>query len=174
MELRWGKEGRKTKEKPSEKGVEKGVGKWGQKREVRQPEREREWGAKRWEENEDARDAQKSGQKVPRVHMEKQAGLDQWQQQKWDLERVPEVQGRRMSLWSQSSSTSVFGLRGLRDKEQDQGRRAWDAGWPSQRPPSRPPEITPTHLPRMPQDLEPMSSSTAILQREAGKWLVIM
>nr|XP_040135520.1 putative uncharacterized protein C19orf81 homolog isoform X3 [Ictidomys tridecemlineatus] len=75
-------------------------------------------------------------------------------------------------MWSPPSN-SLFPLPGFKNEE-EAGRRT-GGGWPRQSPPSHLPETPPTRLPRMQQEVEPLSSAplgSPRVHKEAGALLV--
>lgn len=74
----------------------------------------------------------------------------------WGAHRVPEVRGKRVSLWSQPSS-SVFVPRGFKEQEAGVQGKSWGV-WPSASTSPHLPGPPPTRLSRMQPEVEPFIS----------------
>ncbi|XP_063139978.1 putative uncharacterized protein C19orf81 homolog isoform X1 [Rattus norvegicus] len=93
---------------------------------------------------------------------------------KWGAHRVPEVRGRRVSLWSQPSS-SAFVPRGVKEQEARVQGKSWGV-WPSERTSPHLPGPPPTRLSKMQPEVEPFSSpnpGASSSHRESGTMAVI-
>lgn len=89
---------------------------------------------------------------------------------KWGAHRVPEVRGRRVSLWSQPSS-SAFVPRGVKEQEARVQGKSWGV-WPSERTSPHLPGPPPTRLSKMQPEVEPFSSpnpGASSSHRESGE-----
>lgn len=168
--------GRETGRKGAEKSRESVEERWREKlgdiRETNLGERERGKGAERWRENEEERGREPGERRDPRSQGELEEEAGKWERRTRGLQGLPEVRGTKMPMWSQPARSSVVGApRGVKKEEEATGmKRNW-GGWPSQSSSSHPPETPPTRLPRMQQEVEPLSSSTLgspSTHREAG------
>lgn len=85
----------------------------------------------------------------------------------WGAHRVPEVRGKRVSLWSQPSS-SVFVPRGFKEQEAGVQGKSWGV-WPSTSTSPHLPGPPPTRLSRMQPEIEPFVSPNVGTHRETGE-----
>lgn len=143
---------------------------WGESRELRV----KRWGEREgWGVDEEGgeRRARRGGSSWRLGDREEEAGM--WERRNWGVQGGPGLRGTRIPMWSQPS---ILFPRGFKDKKEEAaGRRSW-GGWPGQSSSPRPPETTPTHLPRMQQNEEPLCSSTMggpRTYREAGTKLCL-
>ncbi|XP_076789305.1 putative uncharacterized protein C19orf81 homolog [Arvicanthis niloticus] len=88
----------------------------------------------------------------------------------WGAHRVPEVRGKRVSLWSQPSS-SVFVPRGFKEQEAGVQGKSWGV-WPSTSTSPHLPGPPPTRLSRMQPEMEPFVSPNVGTHRETGSLVV--
>lgn len=103
-------------------------------------------------------------------HEEMGTEVGMQESRKWGAHRVPEVRGRRVSLWSQPSS-SGFVPRGFKEQEAGVRRKSWGV-WPTGSTSPHLPGPPPTRLSKMQPEVEPFSSpnlGASSSHRETGE-----
>lgn len=172
--------GREVERKGTEKSRKRVGERWGERlgeiRGTQGGEREGGRRAETWKENEKERGRDRVGGRDSGRQGEVEEDTGKCGGRNWGTQRLPEVRGTRVSMWSsQPSSSSIFVPWGFKEKEETAaGRRSW-GGWPSQSSSLHSAETSPTHLPRMQQEVETLCSSslgTPSMHREAGMSLV--
>lgn len=162
---------RKGAEKRRESIEERRRERLGDGREAKLGGRERGSGAERWGESEEGRGREQGERRDSRRRGERGEEAGKWERRTWRPQGLPEVQGTRIPLGAQPARASLCAPRGAKKEEAAaRTRRSW-GGWPRQNSSSQLPETPPTRLPRMQQEVEPLSASalgTPSMHREAG------
>lgn len=165
--------GRKRAEKTRERVEERWGERQGEVRIKKWGKREEGRGTETWGADEEDSASDRSGERGSRRPGDVEEENGSWERRNWDTQRVPEMKGNQMPMWTQPST---FFPRGFKNKrEEAAGRQSW-GGWPSQSASPRPPETTLTRLPRMQQEVEPLCSSAMgnpSMHRDAGNSLCV-
>lgn len=169
------RKGREVGRKEAEKSRERMEDRWGEIlggiRGTRWGERERGKGTETWGENEKARGRERGRGRDSRRQGKVKEETGKSERRNWGTLALPEIKGTQISMCCQPSCSSILSPRGFKEKKETAaGRRSW-GGWPSQSSSPHPPETSPTHLPRVQQEVEPLCSSTMgtpSMHREAG------
>jgi len=165
--------GRKRAEKTRERVEERWGERQGEVRIKKWGKREEGRGTETWGADEEDSASDRSGERGSRRPGDVEEENGSWERRNWDTQRVPEMKGNQMPMWTQPST---FFPRGFKNKrEEAAGRQSW-GGWPSQSASPRPPETTLTRLPRMQQEVEPLCSSAMGnpgMHRDAGNSLCV-